>query len=316
MGHRTIAIFMLLLLVNLRSLSGRQGSYEDVSKREASDCVLAFVANREMFQAFGCYMEVTDQKLSLEGMLQRRIESVVFEDSIRKFRRADAKRTSVFSENDRDYTNDGVFSRFHLKSKERFFENGVERPERLAKGDLGPFFVPDPWMVPLTEVGLLLSGAGGESNYWLKVLDDSNLLWAESNGKYLRGEWRFGRGEGETYVQVYFDTHGTGEMPVLVRYIRPKNLGERFAKVGRTFVAESEIKWIKGKNGYLPIEVRMKREDFWKSQPGSKLNEFTDIKFKWVTALIDNSGAIDTRVFEPGIMNLEELAKSFSGAAP
>lgn len=310
MSFRASLLFVCFLASRV---SFGQGVYQTVYSSDAMESVIGFVANREKFKSYGCSMETDHQELTGSGSSDVSVDSSIFEDAKKRLRRCDVKQVGFYNREKEDFSTESLtYSSFHLKGNSKFFEDGNENLRIKTMANKKSFFVPDPWMVPITETSLMMDGEAGGSNYWLEVLDESRLLWAESNGAYLRGEWRFGDGEGQCFVQVYFDTMSPGGMPILVRYIRPKNQNERFVRVGRTFVSESEITWKKFKEGYVPAEVRNRREDFWASRAGSKRTQYTTIKFKWNSQLCDDEDVVDPRVFAPGILTFDEVKTSFT----
>ncbi len=311
MGVRKLCLLLVALICET-DLSFGQDGFESVANSEVMDCVLGFVANREKYKSFGCSIEMDSQIIRGVNANSHLGSAIVFEDEQKKLRRSDTKRVGFHTLGNDDLTTQSTIgTTFVSKGKSRFFEDGVERSQLSMERDIMFFFVPDPWMVAITEISLLDSGKDGGNNYWIQVLDESRLLWAESNGAHVRGEWKFGSGAGECYVQAYFDIQAMGGMPVLVRYIRPKDPKARFAKVGRTFVSENKILWKKLENGYVPIEVRNHREDYWESKSGIKGNDHHTIKFEWKSKLIDDEGNIDDRIFKPGIISFADAKASF-----
>ena len=204
---------------------------------------------------------------------------------------------------------DPIWSTFSVKGKTRSFEGDVEfKPDRM-EGMRRFSSVPDPWMATISEMNLIETGDAGASNYWINVFDEKSLLWAESNGEFVRGEWRFGRGEGECYVQVYF-SNDSAKLPVLVRYLLPQDWKARFSKKG-IVVSENEIVWEEFGEGYVPVKIRSQREDFWVGKPGTKSSMHGSMTLCWKTKFCDDEGIIDQRVFTPKALSFEEIKSSF-----
>lgn len=309
----SIVICIVMLPFCCAALRG-QGSYYDVPKHEVMDCVAGFVNNREKFKSYGCRMSGRQQRISLSSHSFYSWDASVFEDTPNKLRRSDL---STLKNGIKDDATEWIdenpsWSTFSSKGKTRAFANGVEfSPDRLeaVKRDHA---VPDPWMAAISEMSLLELGKAGESNYWIKVFDEPSLLWAETNDDFIRGEWRFGTGEGECRVQVYFSIN-LDKLPVLVRYVLPRDWKSRFAKKGKV-VSENEIVWKKFREGYVPVEIRNQREDFWASKPGTKSTEHGDMQMRWDTKLCDDEEFIDQRVFTPQAMSFEQIRSSFEAA--
>jgi len=288
-----------------------QGRYSEVSKEEVMDCVTGFVNNREKFKCYGCRMVGSQEFFHDVGFSSSGWDGSVFEDSQNKMRRSDLSRLQSGVKPDSSEWINGIptWSTFFAKGKTRVFQKGVEfKPDRIM-GMKREYVVPDPWMATISEMSLLELGEAGETNYWINVFDDSNLLWAESNDVFIRGEWKFGTGEGECRVQVYFSIN-SDKLPVLVRYVLPRDWKVRFAKVGK-FVSENEIVWKRFRDGYVPVEIRNQREDFWANKPGTKATTHGTVALKWDTKFCDDEELIDQRVFTPQALSFEQIKSSF-----
>ena len=309
----SFGICIALLFSQCTRLLG-QGSFIDIPKHEVMDCVTDFVNNREKFKFFGCRIGGSQEVLHKSGVSFTSWDGSVFEDSPKKMRRSDVKRLESAIRDDASevITENPTWSSFSAKGKIRTFENGVEFNKDRLEGMKRYYWVPDPWMATISEMSLLALGEAGGSNYWVNVFDESSLLWAESNDEYIRGEWKFGTGEGECRVQVYF-SNNTDKLPVLVRYVLPRDWKIRFSKKGKV-VSENEIVWRRFGEGYVPVEIRNQREDFWSDKPGTKSTTHGAITLKWDTKLCDDQEFIDQRVFTPQALSFEQIKSSFETA--
>ncbi len=79
------------------------------------------------------------------------------------------------------------------------------------------------------------------------------------------------------------------------KIIRPKDWNARFASKGHV-ISELDVLWQEFDGGFVPIEIRFRREDFWIRKSGTKSTETGDWKFLWSTALCEE-GKVDDRVF-------------------
>jgi hypothetical protein len=301
-----ILSFILLCEVGLihSSLLG-QGVFQGTSKDEAMECVTDFVANREKYPSFLCAFELDKTYASGTSQNESRTRVILGEDSKSKRMRMEIEREGFAVGDDFDMPiAEPLLSIFDDKGTKRFFFQGVE--QRLGAGLPTGTVIPNPWMVSICESASLESGKMGLDGCWINILDEAKLLWAESDGTFVRGEWSVG----ECYIQVYFSSK-CGNLPVFVRYIRPKNKDKPFEKVGITFVSENEITWTPYRDGFVPVEVKMYRESYWSSKPGIKSTTNQFYRFSWKTSFVNEDGEIDPDIFVPGKIDFEKLQSSF-----
>lgn len=289
-----------------------QSKYVEVPNQNVLECVRKFVECRESFKNYGCMCRVQSQRTLKRAVIQDSWETIVFEDDKGR-RRTDISWRRIDSGDDSE-TVFPTWTTFAENEKKIFFENGVEINASKVNGLDRFHFVPDPWMVTITEGDLIGLALGGEGNYWTKVLDEFDLLWGEENDQYIRGEWRFGAGEGRTYVQVYFQKDPPG-LPVRVRYVLPHDWNVRFSENGKV-VSENEIEWLALGDGFVPTAIRGRRQDLWAGMPGVKSSTLRSTDFFWETKLQNKDGSIDDDVFVPKKLTLEDVKASFSYQSP
>lgn len=304
-----LSIVFLYEFSFLHSLAVGQGVFQSTSNDEAMECVMDFVANREKYPSFLCSFELDRTYTSGTSQNESRTRIILAEHSETKRMRVEIEREGFAVGEDFDVPiSEPLISIFEEKGKKRFFLQGAE--QRSGIGLPTGTVIPNPWMVPICEVGSLEAGNMGTDGCWINVLDQEKLLWVESDGTYIRGEWSVGSGVGECYIQVYFSSR-LNNLPVLVRYIRPKHKDKRFEKVGITFMSENEITWKPYRNGFVPVEVRMNRESYWIAKPGIKSTNNHVYVFSWKTPFFNGEDVIDPNVFEPGKIDFEKLRSSF-----
>ncbi|XZE21455.1 hypothetical protein SH449x_001357 [Pirellulaceae bacterium SH449] len=286
-----------------------QGAFQGTSKDEAMECVTDFVANREKYPSFLCAFELDKTYASGTSQNESRTRLILSEDSESKRTRMEIEREGFAVGDDFDMPiAEPLLSIFDDRGKRRFFLQGAE--QRFGGGLPSGTVIPNPWMVPICGLASLESGTMGLDGCWINILDETKLLWAESDGTHVRGEWSFGSGVGECYIQVYFSSK-FNNLPVFVRYIRPKDKDKPFEKVGITFVSENEITWKPYRDGFVPVEVKMYRESYWSSKPGIKSTNNHVYRFSWKTPFVNKDGEIDPDVFVPGKIDFEKLQSSF-----
>lgn len=301
-----------LLIVVLGQVALGQNSYVSCDPSAVEDLVMDYGINSEKLGAFGYLAEFThDEHFFLREVddTSSHTTAVHFEDRLSKTKRIDVLKV-----------NSGPSNRSQTWSV-------VSEKDGKRLVSLGPVFMPDvgslhrdfrlpvaadPGMAAISEPGLVASGDAGYQGYWADLLDIDKLLWCETNGRITRGEWTLGAGEGKCHVQVYFDKN-VGGLPVLTRFIRPKDEKKKFERFGRSYCCDLKTKWLGYGDGYVPSKVEAMIEYYTPKGVLSSTMELST-EYIWKSTLIrreNDSTTIDPSVFIHNKVWSEDLVKSF-----
>ena len=314
MAWKCTQLFVYLVLVDTATHGFTQdlmrGVYQDCSKENVMECVMDFTFNRSEFKSFECYMQSDLESVSQIGLQRGWEQALVFENGEK--RRTDKRsRAEGLTEDGEGVSVSPIFTAFASGESVRYFMHGREDPAITAAKEGRLHFVPDPWMVVLMDEGKLAPGREeGKKDYWQKIFDETRLLRQQTNGAFVRSEWHVGRGEGQCNVQIYF-SKGISNLPVFVRYLLPRDKEQAFSSDGM-FISENQIKWVRHRSGYAPLEVSSHTELRWKSKPGVRATYTRVTRFFWESSLYESKkGTLLADVFVPGKLKFLDLLDSF-----
>jgi len=290
-----------------------QSHFVSVPKSDIDNVIIDFAKNRELFAKYCVHVEIeelNESSLRVDSPIRHFVEYCLAEDFSKRQSRLDFRRIS-YDVDGQSRSVDWVM-KFTDKGHETIRDELRQYAPEANKSVSKILYAHDVWMLPISELLMLSVGDAGGSLYWSELLDSDRLLWAESDGKITRGEWKIARRSEkvqECYVQVYFDS-STGNMPVLTRFICPTRYDEKFAKQGKSFCCEIETKWEKLEDGYVPTQIHNRRVSFF-SKGGWKNTMDWSFKFNWKSELCKINDSITEGVFQPGVFPSERILRSF-----
>lgn len=298
-------VVCLIFCCGGREASG-QGSFSSCDKSEIEKLVLDFGINAEKKSHFGYKADVKCEVNSFTDPKESGTtywDVLAFEDRL-----SDSKRYDVL----KIFANSNVTpywgSIMIIKGKREIYVGDQISFREKAPIQARLPIAEDPWMSPISEPQLVDMGRAGRQGYWAELLDMDKLLWCESDGRLVRGEWKFGEGKNISYVQVYFDTAKDG-MPVLARFVIPVDLEKRFAKFGRRYSGEIKTQWLKDGEVYLPGKVVTMIENYSSKGVFRSTYEYTT-EYVWKSKLVTEKG-VSPEVFESRKMLSENLVDAF-----
>ncbi|MCU0719746.1 MAG: hypothetical protein MUC83_08585 [Pirellula sp.] len=285
-----------------------QKNYYECDRSDIEEFVLDFGINSEKLTAFGYYAEVRIEQNNFERgepVQQSITDAIFFED-----RKSKSKRTDVMKVHGNTPRLEDQWSVVTTLKGKRYASYGPT--DYLEDTVLPPSaelpISSDPCMAAISEPQLVRLRKAGDRDYWSDLLVMDKLLWCESNGRLTRGEWTLGTGEFQSYVQVYFDKD-SGGMPVLTRFILPKDYDKRFQRLGRRYCCDITTTWTKRGDCYVPARVQSMIENYTTAGSFRSTLEVTTEYF-WKSKLCTNKG-IDPSVFTPKKIPSETLFESF-----
>ncbi|AMV34938.1 hypothetical protein VN12_22620 [Pirellula sp. SH-Sr6A] len=302
---RTLSMALATVCILLEESNG-QNAFSPCDKSEIETLVMDFGINAERKHHFGYKADV---KLEQHGFTDPRESGTTtwdvlwFEDRKSKSKRQDVL-TVLPNPTDTSYwvvatTHKG---KFNVSMGDRTIYN-----KSVPSIGLAPI-AEDPWMAPISEPRLVERGKAGRPGYWADLLSMDKLLWCESNGRLVRGEWTLGEGKYKTYVQVYFDSAKDG-MPVLTRFVIPTDYEKRFAKFGKRYSCEIKTKWLKEGDIYMPLLVETAIENYSTKGVFRSTMDYS-VEYTWKSKLVTEKG-VDPTVFEHAKIPSEELSGMF-----
>lgn len=285
-----------------------QPQFQSASKSEVNEILADFVENRERFKVFGCNGIVVCDEMDLNDDLSAQtVEFCIFEDSQKKLLRYDWRK-SIVANPDKVV---GWLSVFQRKGVRKAVIDRKEQSDSFSKHMISAFWQPkEPWAWPMLDLESL--GQNLEDPLlWARIFRDDKLLTVQDNGTVIRAEWDVGP---EARVQVYFDNR-VGNMPVYCRYIVPIDKNESFSKKSRLLMNETETKWAKHLEGWVPVKIKNYRENLDRQNKVRSIESW-QFTIDWNTSLV-KEGTVDESIFEIGKLRAREANSTFSkGTSP
>ncbi|AMV34936.1 hypothetical protein VN12_22610 [Pirellula sp. SH-Sr6A] len=299
----------ICLLALVPQIANAQNKFVSCDPSEIESLIYDFGINAERLNSFGYLAEVCRERNYIakqEPSQSLQYDVVAFED-----RKSNSKRVDWMRYIGSQPVPLGGWSVFTVLKGKTLASIG-DLPIVNEKGEFSPVGrspVPeDPCMVAIAEPQLTTSGGAGKRDSWSELLDMKKMLWCETDGRLTRGEWTYGTGEHRAHIQVYFDKT-QGGMPVLTRYILPKDYEKRFVRIGRRYCCDINTKWTNYNDGFVPARVECRIENYWGDNDLRTTENFS-IGYVWKTSLVTAKG-VNPDVFVHNKILSEELVETF-----
>ena len=285
--------YFFVVLVLVRDASAvAQSVFNDCDDSVVVDCVLNFVANRDIFSKYQCRGSMECEANTLDDSFSEHynIDFCLAEDFSKRLLRRDWRVINLL---EGSRTSFAWSSQFTNGEKARLFKEDYEVNQEIVRARRDPIevFVPvDVWCLSVADLGSIEKGRA-TSLYWMEIFQEKKLRASQETDNMVRGEWAFG--VAGFNVQVYFDKR-KGHMPVLCRYVCPKNPNEKFAKKGKIVFNEIETSWGKLKEGFVPTRIRNLREQIASEGEVVRVTRSQLYDFDWKSNLADPESVFET----------------------